>query len=59
MVEHTFCQEGSLLLGPIVVGRQLRVCIIAGEFSFNGGDMRLIIAPKQNLYKNQYLLITR
>ena len=32
----------SPLLGPIVEGRQLRVCIKVGEFSFNGGDMRVI-----------------
>ncbi len=32
----------SPLFGPIIDGWQLRVCVIAGEFSFNGGDMQII-----------------
>jgi hypothetical protein len=32
----------SPLLGPKIDGWQLRVCIIVGEFSYNGGGMRII-----------------
>ena len=46
---HQYCMPpvkmkplNNPLLGPIIDGWQLRVCIIVGKFRFNGGGMSII-----------------